>query len=236
MTYRLLDTFRGLFAGKAYHHRKSTQGDRVAMHLYEDLYELGQSARYLDRVDAGLSVINTKNLRSGVKARRGDGSFGAAVPNVSVVRDAGYAVGRGSIATIEIGIEVKIMQKAMKKQVDRVIGDLRRQSQQFHTNGGKPICVGIVGVNRAPYCRGYEGKNRSHLTDGRQHKHPIDEADETVEKLRQFAASAFDEFLVLSYEAVNEAPFGFVWADENETHEEYGAALVRISQRYERSL
>ena len=44
-----------------------------------------------------------------MKTRRGDGSFGEAVPNSNPEWDDGFAVGRGQIATVEIGIEVKIM-------------------------------------------------------------------------------------------------------------------------------
>ena len=233
MRYRLLDTFRGLFEGRDYHHRKSNLGDFVAMHLYEDVYALGRSERYVARVDSGISVLNTQNRRRGVHARRGDGSFGEAVPNAYAVRDEGFAVGRGPIATIEIGIEVKIMMKAMIKQIDRVIGDLERQVENFRSRGGNPICVGIVGVNRALYCRSYEGKERSYRTDGTNHKHPIDEADEAEERLRRLAAPAFDEFLTLRFEAVNEPPYRFAWTDESATLLDYGAALVRISQQYQ---
>ena len=80
----------------------------------------------------------------------GDGSFGEAVPNGGPVRDEGFAVARGQIATIEIGIEVKIMMKAMIKQIDRVMNDLTKQAEVFRSKGGDPFCVGIVGVNRAP--------------------------------------------------------------------------------------
>jgi len=45
-----------------------------------------------------------QNRRHGIKARRGDGSFGEIVPNVPAIADAGFAVKRGPIATIEIGI------------------------------------------------------------------------------------------------------------------------------------
>ena len=234
MSYRLLDTFQGLFEGQVYLHRKSNLGDVVAVHLYEDLYDLARSANYSARVDSGISVLDRQNLRRGVKARRGDGSFGEAVPNASPVWDAGYAVGRGQIATIEIGIEVKILMKAMIKQIDRVIGDLRRQADHFRSRSGNPICVGIVGVNRAPHCTSYEGQ-RSFPTDGKRYKHPIDEADEAEERLRQHAAPAFDEFVVLRFEAINESPYRFAWTDESATCLDYGAALVRISHQYEAS-
>ena len=55
--------------------------------------------------------------------------------------DAGYLVARGPIATVEIGIEVKILAKAMIKQIDRVINDLRNQVVQFKRGGGNPICI-----------------------------------------------------------------------------------------------
>ena len=72
MSYQLLDTFRGLFEGQAYLHRKSNLGDFVAMQLYEDLHQLGRSKKFVERVDAGHAVLNTANKRQGVKARRGD--------------------------------------------------------------------------------------------------------------------------------------------------------------------
>ena len=195
MNFRLLDAFRGLFEGRQYRHRSSNLGDRVAMHLYADLYELGRSANYGARVDTGISVLNTQNRRRGVKTRRGDGTFGEAVPNSTPDWDAAFAVGCGQIATVEIGIEVKIMMKTMIKQIDRVMGDLERQVESFRTRGGNPTCVGIVGVNRAPRCTSYEG-NRAFPTDGKKYTHPIDEAEAAEERLKRQVASVFDEFLV----------------------------------------
>ena len=234
MDYRLLDTFRGLFDGQAYLHRKSNLGDFVAMHLYEDLYELGRSANYTARVDTGISVLNTQNRRRGVKARRGDGSFGEAVPSSDLLWDEGYAVARGQIATIEIGIEVKIMMKAMIKQIDRVMNDLKSQAEVFRAKGGNPACVGIVGINQAPHTTTYEG-DRPFRTDGRKYVHPIDEAADAEARLLQEVAPVFDEFLVLRFEAANEAPYGFAWTDESATRLDYGAALVRLSHQYEAS-
>ena len=232
MDYRLLDTFRGLFEGQLYRHRSSKLGDFVAMHLYEDLYALGRSERYKARVDRGVAVLNTQNRRHGVKERRGDGSFGESVPNGGPLWDQGFVVARGPIGTIEIGIEVKIMMKAMIKQIDRVANDLKTQAEIFRSKGGNPVCVGIVGINRAPYCTTYEG-DRPFRTNGKNYTHPIDEADEAEERLHQHVARAFDEFLVLRFEAVNEPPYHFAWADEGATRLDYGAALVRTSQRYE---
>ncbi len=125
MSYKLLDTFQGLFDGRIFKHRASTQGDAVAIQFYEDLYYLNRSQTYVDRVTRGISVVNVGNTRQGVKARRGDGSFGEIIPHEIPVIEPGYAVKRGPIATIEIGIEIKIIQKAMIRQIDRVINDLK---------------------------------------------------------------------------------------------------------------
>ncbi len=230
MVYVLFDAFQGIFEGQAYLHRDSTLGDFVAMHLYEDLHALGRSRKLVSRVDAGISVLNTQNRRHGIKARRGDGSFGEIVPNVDPIKDKGFVVCRGPIATIEIGVEVKIMMKAMIKQIDRVINDLKGQVAHFRLRSGNPICVGVVGVNRAPYCTTYEG-TRSFRTNGKKHKHTIDEADEAEARLMRFAAPTFDELLVLRFEALNEPPYPFSWANESAIL--LGAILARISQQYE---
>ena len=47
------------------------------------------------------------------------------MPNENSIKDEGFAVCHGPIATIEIGIEVKIFMKAMTKQIDRVVNDLK---------------------------------------------------------------------------------------------------------------
>lgn len=158
MAYQLLNAFRGVFEGQAYLHRRSNLGDWVAMHFYEDLHALGRSKKYVHRVDTGISVLNTQNRRQGIKARRGHESFGEIVPQVDPIKDKGFVVCRGPIASIEIGIEVKILLKAMIKQIDRVISDLRGQVMHFKSRDGSPLCVGLVGINRAPYCTSYEGE------------------------------------------------------------------------------
>jgi hypothetical protein len=233
LVYQLLDTFQGLFDGQPYLHRKSNLGDSVAMRLYEDLHQLGRSPKLVHRVDTGLSVLSIQNTRRGVNARRGDGSFGEIIPNEAPIKDKGFIVCRGPIATIEIGIEVKILMKAMIKQIDRVISDLKGQATHFRSRGGNPVCVGVVGVNRAAYTTTYEG-SRTFKTDGSgAYKHPIDEADEAERRLVQLAAPTFDEFIVLRFEATNEAPYPFRWSNERATLLDYGAALARISQQYE---
>jgi hypothetical protein len=231
--YRLLTEFQNLFDGKAYLHRNSSLGDFVAMHFYEDLVDLHRSTKLTGRVESREWVINTANRRQGIQARRGDGTFGEIVPNEKFVVDAGYQVARGKVATVEIGIEVKILAKAMIKQIDRVIGDLQKQVAQFKRGAGNPICVAIVGVNHAQYTVGYEG-DRAFKTDGKGNRHPFQEAAEAERRLTANAAPYFDEFILLPYIATNEPPFQFSWFNYTLTSQNYGASLVRISREYDK--
>ncbi|MGH9687166.1 MAG: hypothetical protein ACRD5K_08760 [Candidatus Acidiferrales bacterium] len=166
-------------------------------------------------------------------ARRGDGTFGEIIPGEHPVRDSGFVVGRGQIATVEIGAEVKILAKAMIKQIDRVINDLRNQVVQFKRGGGNPICVGIVGINHASQYTSYE-RDREYRTTGKGGApHPAQEAATAEGRLRDQAAPGFDEFLVLRFRATNEAPFPFEWVDYNGTRLDYAALLARVSRDYE---
>ena len=137
------------------------------------------------------------------------------------------------MATIEIGVETKILAKAMIKQIDRVIGDLVRQTEEFKKRGGNPICVGIVGVNFSEVYTSYEGE-RAFLTDGRKYKHPLQEARDAISRLEQRARSSFDEFLILKFVATNTAPHPFSWVDEAQVMLEYSALLTRVSREYDR--
>lgn len=127
--YALLRTFRGLFEGKPYLHRKSNLGDLVASQLYEDLVTINKSAKLVERVQHHERVVNMRNVMTGKPARRGDGTFGELVPAAIAVTEKGMLVARGPVATIEIGAETKILAKAMIKQIDRVISDLINQSR-----------------------------------------------------------------------------------------------------------
>ena len=123
--------------------------------------------------------------------------------------------------------------KAMLKQIDRVCSDLRGQADHFKSHGGNAIAVGIVGVNEAAFTVGYEGE-RVFRTNGRNHKHPKDEAPEARRRLIERVGPPFDELLVLNFTATNEAPYSFAWANERQANLDLGATLVRVSQAYER--
>jgi len=204
------------------------------MHLYEDLVTINRSPKLIDAViNRKDRVLKVQNKRRGVAARRGDGTFGEIIPGETAVTDPGYLVARGPIATVEIGIEVKVLAKAMIKQIDRVINDLRNQVVQFKRGGGNPICIAVVGINQAESTVGYEG-DRPFPTTGKQgFLHPCQEALEAERRLQAAAAPDFDEFIVLRFKATNAPPFPFEWFDSNETRLDYGAVLSRISARYQ---
>ncbi len=231
--FALLRTFRELFEGHKYEHRNSTLGDLVAGQLYEDLVALGRSSKLVGRVQNQQCVVNVGNKAVGKKSRRGDGTFGELVPTAVAVMADGALVGRGEIANIEIGAETKILAKAMIKQIDRVIGDLIRQVEEFKKTGGQPICVGLVGVNYASSYTSYEG-DRAWPTDGRKHKHPLQEAADAEARVLAKAAPLFDEFQILRFHATNVPPFPFDWHDYAQTAKEYSSLLVRLSREYDR--
>src|SRR6266436_9375775 len=207
--FHLLRTFRSLFEGTQYKHRDSSLGDLVASQLYEDLVALNKSEKLTQRVQAHERVVNLANRAIGRPSRRGDGTFGELVPTAVAITEAGLLVARGEVANIEIGAETKILAKAMIKQIDRVIGDLVRQTEEFKKRVGNPICVGIVGVNFSEVYTSYEGE-RAFLTDGRKYKHPLQEARDAISRLEQRAQASFDEFLILKFVATNTPPHPFV--------------------------
>lgn len=229
---RLLETFQGLFEHTKYLHRKSNLGDSVAAGFYEDLVALGKSEKLTRRIESHDRVINLKNITVGRSARRGDGTFGELVPSVAAIVERGFVVSRGPTANIEIGAEIKILAKAMIKQIDRVIGDLKRQVEIFKSQGGNPICVGFVGINFSELYTSYEA-DREYPTDGRKYKHPIQEASEAERRLRNLASPAFDEFLILRFRATNTPPFPFTWMDYKSLSLEYNALLTRVSREYD---
>ncbi len=203
------------------------------MQLFEDLAAINRSEKFLAGIQRHDRVVNSRNRRRGIEARRGDGTLGEIVPGANSIVDPGYQVARGEIATVEIGVEVKILAKAMIKQIDRVISDLRNQAAQFKRGSGNPICIGIVGINHAEYYVGWEGEREYRTTGHGGYVHPIQEALEAERRLEQ-ARLAFDEFLVLRFRGSNDPPYPFEWVNEEGTRLDYGAILARVSKEYDR--
>lgn len=230
--FAVLRAFRSLFEGTRYKHRDSSLGDFVASHVYEDLVIMNKSTALVRRVQAHECVVNLANKTVGKPRRRGDGTFGELVPTVVAITEKGLHVARGEIANIQIGAETKILAKAMIKQIDRVIGDLIRQVEEFRKTGGNPICLAFVGVNYAQAYTSYEGE-RPWPTDGKKYKHPVQEAATAEERLRSRALPTFDEFLFLRFRAPNVPPYTFEWLDYEHTAKEYAALLLRVSRMYD---
>jgi hypothetical protein len=231
VSFQFLAQFQSLFEGQRYLHRKSTHGDYISQFVYEDLYTLAHSPKLVARVRELKIVLNVKNKAHGVKHRRGDGSFGTLIPGDAPLSDPGFAVGRGPIANVELGIEVKILAKAMIKQIDRVKNDLLSQRRQFQRSEARAILVAIVGINHAATYVSFEG-TREFPTDGRVYKHPVDEAAAATRHIEELR-NEFDELLILPFRATNVAPFPFEWVDANKTRQDYGSFLVRLSRDYE---
>lgn len=206
------------------------------MQLYEDLLAINRSTKLVDAIQAGRLVLNASNRLQGIRARRGDGTLGEIIPGELAVRDEGFAVARGKIATVEIGVEVKILAKAMIKQIDRVMNDLRNQALQFRKGGEQAFCVAIVGINQAERYVSFEGRRSFPTTGKGGYLHPIQEAADAERRLLEHAAPAFNEFLVLRFKATNQKPYPFEWLDFDETRLNYAAVLTRISSTFQHRL
>jgi hypothetical protein len=204
----------------------------LAAELYEDLYALGKSSKLKRRINEKDHAINISGVLTGITARRADGTFGERNPSAAAVDEPGYAVARSHLATIEIGAEVKIFMKSMGKQVGRVIGILNEQLDHFKHGGNDPLSVAIVAVNHADKTTSYEGE-RAWPTDGKEHKHPIQESAKIKEKLIKEVKPFYNEFLFLNFKATNVEPYYFEWVNRTETLHEYGAVLTRISRKYD---
>lgn len=230
--FRLLTKFEDTFRNGPYLHRNSQIGNRIADYLFDDLYLLDPTSKFHKDVDESRSALNPKGIARGVKARRGDGSFGPLVPGHSPRPYPEHVISVGPTAEVDIGAEVKILAKAMIKQIDRVISDLCGQSRHFRVKSPDAIAVGIVGVNLASQYVSYEG-DRAYPT-GQYGPHPAREADEAERRLRELAEPCFDEFLILPFLATNVAPFPFNWSRGQATRDIYAAMLVRILRMYAR--
>ena len=228
---KLLLAFEDLFRGQPYLHRRSNLGNEVARILYEDLYSGGYSTKLKERMESGTCVVNIAGSTHGVKARRGDGTFGTVVPGTAPARSGKFSVWHGVVALTQIGAEVKVLATAHLKQIDRVINDLAGSAQSFKKKSRSAITVGVAGVNYSQSYTGFEGTReypRDHMPE-----RALRDAEETSRRLEQLAAPDFDEFLLFKFKATNRAPYPFSWLDRVGVAKDYGAALVRIAGLYQ---
>ncbi len=156
--------------------------------------------------------------------------FGEALPASTPQQQPGRNVTVGPTANVQIGVEVKVFGKAMIKQVDRVINDLRHQASVFKRIDSSAIAVAIVGVNHAKKYVSYEGE-RAYPAEGREA--PAREAPRIIERLNNEAKPLYDEFLILPFRATNIEPYPFSWNNLSSTEQEVNAALLRVLRLYE---
>jgi hypothetical protein len=224
----LLHAFEDLFSGRLYKHRISSQGDKVAAFLYDDLLTLGRGPKLVQRIQLHQSVSNDSGQVLGRPARRPDGTFGALVPGAAFRVGEPYLTARGPLARLEIGTEVKIMATKMIAQIDRVMTGLSTQALSLASQNKAAIRVAIVGVNHAPAYTGWEG-DRSFIAK----TPPRQEAEETVRRLETKIRPLYDELLILPFSATNRPPYHFSWVNQDRTLQEYNSILFRISDAYE---
>jgi hypothetical protein len=229
--YRLLARFEHTFVDGPYLHRNSQLGNRIADCLFDDLYSIRANSKFRSDVDLGRAVLNPKGISPGISARRGDGSFGPLVPGYHPVVRSEHEVPVGPTAGVDIGAEVKLLAKAMIKQIDRVISDLCGQARHFREKSPHAVSVGIVGLNHASEYVSYEG-DRAYVT-GQSGPHPVEEATEARRRLMAKADGCFEEFLIVPFSATNRPPYPFEWVNRDRTQDEYGAMLLRLLRRYD---
>jgi hypothetical protein len=232
LTSELLRAFEETFQGQPYLHRISTTGDRLAAILYEDLFnycaDTNSGGSYVRRIESAEVVLNTLNRITGRRSRRADGTLGARVPSEQPDRLGQSRVARAPVATLQVGIEFKIVATKMTAQMDRVATDLRNQSQEFERLNPNAIKIAIVGVNHATEYVGREG-TRTY----RAHRAPAAEAAAVIQFIVGRVDAFYDELIVLRFAATNIDPFPFKWVDSAATRRDYSAAILRLAGLYQ---
>lgn len=228
--FRLLETFRRTFAGTLYIHRNSTLGNKIGRELFEDLLNHEVSLRYKEHVEQRSGVVNSGGKILTPRAiRRNDSIFGRPPAGTSLAKpDAGFSVAEGPVAEPRVGCEVKIIAKSQQKQIDRVINDLDGFSLRMRSLNRDCINVAVVGVNHESDYEGHEGERRF--------KHKLKNRDplNVMAKLKEYLLGRYDELLVFPFRATNQPPYPFAWLGKRQVDLDYGAALTRIGELYER--
>jgi len=136
------------------------------------------------------------------------------------------------VALTHIGAEFKIVATAHLKQIDRVLQDLTGSAVSLKEKSASAITVGFAAVNYSEGWTGMEG-TRSFPVVRKPHR-ALQESEETSRRLLETARPAFDEFVLLKFKATNQPPFPFSWLNSSGTASDYGAAVVRIADLYDR--
>ncbi|MGH7331253.1 MAG: hypothetical protein ACREKS_00625 [Candidatus Rokuibacteriota bacterium] len=228
--FRLLETFRTTFAGTVYKHRDSSLGNKIGRQLFEDVLLHGVSSLYREHVAQGSGVVNSGGrIHTPRTIRRNDSVFGRPPAGAALQPPApGFVVPEGPVAEPRIGCEVKIIAKSQQKQIDRVISDLENFALRMRSLSNNTINVAVVGVNQESDYVGHEGE--------RAFKHRLrnQEPLTTMARLREQLLGRYDELLVLPFKATNQTPYPFAWTNAPLVELDYGAALTRIGDLYQR--
>lgn len=236
--YRLLNAFASLFQNGPYNPRSPIQGDRIAAELFDDLLSIAPGvlprSKYEQRVRAGSRIVNPKNRTVGLNGRRGDGTFGALLPQTQPIWLPTSAVGRGRNAYVEIGCEVKVLATAQQRQAPRVQSDLKHQVAHFNSRKSTrtPITIGIVGVNHAEQFSSRIGNVVTTTNGVGSRRHPYQEAAAATQIVQQ-AAPLYDELLIVDYNATNDPPYPFTFAQQLTLIANYSALLARVIAEYD---
>jgi hypothetical protein len=91
----------------------------------------------------------------------------------------------------------------------------------------KCINVAIVGVNHESDYVGYEGDREFRDELGEQ------EPAKVTARLRELLKQ-YDELVILPFRATNQSPYPFKWVDAQRAALDYGAALTRVGDLYQR--
>ena len=130
----LLRAFERTFDSGPYLHRKQNLGNIIGERMYYDLRETKVSKAYNDALLSGGFGLNRDVRIAGREARRGDGAFGRFILGQKIVPHATISgetqpLTRAPIAQVQVGVETKILAKAMIKQLSRVLTDPERTSR-----------------------------------------------------------------------------------------------------------
>jgi hypothetical protein len=226
--FRLLDTFRRTFLGTIYQHRDSTLGNKIGRELFEDLLRHAASVRYARHVKGGSGVVNRGGKVHGKAVRRNDSIYGRPPAAATTRFVTGFSVREGPVAEPRVGCEVKVIAKSQQKQIDRVINDLDGFVRRVQRLSKRCINIAIVGVNHESDYVGHEGPRSF------KHKLKPGEPQGVTARIREELGDLYDELLVFPFRATNQPPYPFEWLNDRQVDLDYGAALARIGEEYER--
>ncbi|SRR6266545_577808 len=228
--FRLLEAFRRTFLNTVYQHRNSTLGNKIGRELFEDLLHLRVSPLYSEHVRDLSAVVNIGGKIHTPRAiRRNDSVLGRPPAGAEARALKGtFLVPEGSVAEPRIGCEVKIIAKSQQKQIDRVINDLAGFSGRMKSLSPACINVAIVGVNHESDYEGHEGERSF------KHKLKAQEPINVMARLHEQLIDRYDELLVLAFRATNQSPYPFNWVEAKRAELDYGAALTRVGDLYQR--